>query len=469
MVRLFCELIKKILIFCSLLLLPFQEIYATEISLIRDIESEQFIANLVKPIFNAAKIDYDEFDVYIVNRKDLNAFVSNSSSVFVHLGLITFGDNSDELNGVLAHEIGHIANKHWIKMSIADDDKTIIGRTAGYILAASTAITGIPLFVGLYIAGAQAYINAIERFSYSRNYEREADIAAVNFLKKTKRNSDGLFNTMNYLHSLYSVGGAKSNTRVIIPYLQTHPLTESRLEFFKTRRVDGDIGGGEQIEYQFCRVKAKLCAFYGCHFDIYKCLISNDKKDFVRKYFQIHQLWRQKKISLAIKSAQELLTKHPEDVMLLETIANINYENQKSEIAIDYYRKISKIIPNNLSVKLFFAQILIYSEKINNLNDAIIILRNIRLKKRDPNISQLLEYAYNKINETTLSKLFRAEKFYYEERCDEVDRILTDNNIVLNFEKCKKISLKKNNTKEFSDCKLIVNVFEDLKNWCSKN
>ena len=85
---------------------------AESITLITDAETQQFLANIVGPLYNAAGIPFRADKVYIVRDNTLNAFVSEGNNMFVHTGTLIEADNVNELSGILAHETGHRSEEH---------------------------------------------------------------------------------------------------------------------------------------------------------------------------------------------------------------------------------------------------------------------------------------------------------------------------------------------------------------------
>ena len=81
---------------------------AGAISLISDEETEIFLHQTLRPVFNAAGVAFRPGQIYIVNDRELNAFVTDGNRMFVNIGTITAADSQNELTGVLAHETGHI-------------------------------------------------------------------------------------------------------------------------------------------------------------------------------------------------------------------------------------------------------------------------------------------------------------------------------------------------------------------------
>ena len=81
---------------------------ARAVSLISDEETESWLYDLLTPIFKAANLPLNRDYVHIVKDDSLNAFVGDQNHMFVHTGTLLKAANSNEVEGVLAHETGHI-------------------------------------------------------------------------------------------------------------------------------------------------------------------------------------------------------------------------------------------------------------------------------------------------------------------------------------------------------------------------
>ena len=85
-------------------------------SLIRDTEVERVVRTYLDPLLQAAGMSTESVRLHIVNDSSLNAFVAEGQNMFVHTGLIMTLDTPNELSGVLAHETGHLADGHLVRM-----------------------------------------------------------------------------------------------------------------------------------------------------------------------------------------------------------------------------------------------------------------------------------------------------------------------------------------------------------------
>ena len=103
---------KKFLILLFFLL----SISSNTLGFIRDSEIENIIKEIVGPIADAAEQDKNNLKIFLINDKQLNAFVTPGQKIFIFSGLIINSKNMNALEGVIAHELGHITGRHHIKI-----------------------------------------------------------------------------------------------------------------------------------------------------------------------------------------------------------------------------------------------------------------------------------------------------------------------------------------------------------------
>ena len=86
------------------------------ISLIRDAEVENIIRDYSTPIFNAAGLDADSVSIHLVQDPRLNAFVAGGQRMFLNTGLLIQAQTPEQVQGVIAHEAGHISGGHLARL-----------------------------------------------------------------------------------------------------------------------------------------------------------------------------------------------------------------------------------------------------------------------------------------------------------------------------------------------------------------
>ena len=82
------------------------------IQFVRDAEIEELLREYTEPILRAAGVGGGGLTIYLVPSKEFNAFVIDGRRIFVNVGTLLQSETPNEVIGVLAHEIGHIAGGH---------------------------------------------------------------------------------------------------------------------------------------------------------------------------------------------------------------------------------------------------------------------------------------------------------------------------------------------------------------------
>ena len=145
-----------------------------------------------------------------------NAFALPGGTVVVTDQLIELAPDDASLQGVLAHEIGHVENRHLMRRLVSG---TVVG-------AVVTLIAGD--VSGVMVALPAALVN----LSYSRDMEREADAYAVRLLKRKGIPVEPLADLLQRLQTAHGSGDASGWAH----YLQTHPDTEDRIAAIRAAR-----------------------------------------------------------------------------------------------------------------------------------------------------------------------------------------------------------------------------------------
>jgi len=145
-----------------------------------------------------------------------NAFALPSGDIVLTDQLVALSrdDEFRDILGVLAHEKGHVVEKHSIRMAIKTGIASVI---IGYITGDISIIaTTIPTIL----------VNS----SYSRDFEREADAHALKEMDKMGVSTIYMANLFEALAKEYEELDSNSSLGNL---MASHPLTSDRIEYFK--------------------------------------------------------------------------------------------------------------------------------------------------------------------------------------------------------------------------------------------
>jgi predicted Zn-dependent protease len=151
-------------------------------SILRDAETEALLRDMSRPLVEAAGLRPENVQIVLVGDREINAFVAGGQIVYIHSGLLSAADNANEVQGVIAHELGHITGGHIIRFGEGAKVATGIMLLSLLLGAAAMAAGGGEAGAGIMAAGQQA---AISKFlAFTRTQESAADQAGASFLTK---------------------------------------------------------------------------------------------------------------------------------------------------------------------------------------------------------------------------------------------------------------------------------------------
>src|SRR5690606_21793520 len=169
------------------------------------------------PIFDAAGLASGDVEIYLVNDSTLNAFVAGGLKLFLNTGLIQRTAQPGQLIGVIAHETGHIAGGHLVRVRDEMENASIQSVLAAVLGAAAAAASGEGGLGAAIAAGGSSM--AMRNFlQYSRAQESAADHAALRFLDRVNWSSKGLVEFLGVLEDQELLSATMQD-----PYLRSHP------------------------------------------------------------------------------------------------------------------------------------------------------------------------------------------------------------------------------------------------------
>ncbi|MEA3079674.1 MAG: hypothetical protein QOF05_1082, partial [Sphingomonadales bacterium] len=86
-------------------------------SILRDAETEALLRDISRPLIEAAGLQPSNVRIVILGDPQINAFTAGGQIVYLNSGLFTSAENANEVQGVIAHELGHIAGGHILRQS----------------------------------------------------------------------------------------------------------------------------------------------------------------------------------------------------------------------------------------------------------------------------------------------------------------------------------------------------------------
>jgi predicted Zn-dependent protease len=376
--------------------------------LIRDTEIEDILRKDAMPLFKAAGLNADHIQIILVGSRpdDPNAFAA-PGVMGVTTALILESKNPNELQGVMAHEVGHLAAGH----SARSGEMTRAGMvpfllTMGLGVLAAAAGSG-DAAAGL--AGSASYFGALGAIGYSREQEGRADQAGATILEKAGLSGRGLaefFNNFRYQEVFSEYRRYR--------YFIDHPLSSDRIDSLASRvaamphyrQVDSPEA---MAEHEI--MKAKLQGFLQPQVAIVK--YAETDKSFPARYARAIAYYQMKEPDKALRLIEPLIAEHPDNPYLYELKGQILFEYGRAAEAEAPQRKSVELKPDAPLLHINLGQTLIALNDKAKLDEGIAELKKA-LAQEDDNADgwRILAEAYDKEHQDGLARLATAEYEY---------------------------------------------------------
>jgi len=384
--------------------------FAQAQSLIRDAEIEEMLFDFSAPIIRAAGLTPENVDIYLVNDQSLNAFVTRGQNIFFHTGLINQSESPNQLKGVIAHEVGHIAGGHIVRSDY--------GQRSAYAAALIAAGIGLAAILagegaagGLILAGAPQQYGTFEALAYSRVNEASADQYAAQYLERTKQSSEGLIEFFEKFRYQEVLSQARR-----YPYFRGHPLSSDRIDNLREVTSESDYYGRVDDDasiYRLEMAKAKLRGFLDSPQIVFSQYPPEDVSDFAL-YARSVAYFRTADLKTAISEIDTLLERQPDNPYFHELKAQILFESGKARESIPSSEKALELKSDSALLETALARALTDSTQPEDLNRAVDLFKSAL--RREPNNGYAwysLSQAYGRLNQEAFAKYAIAEQAYH--------------------------------------------------------
>lgn len=386
--------------------------------IIEDPMINEYINSLGNKLVAKADSVQTPFHFYVMKSNVLNAFAYFGGNVVIHSKLIIDTDTESELASVMAHEIGHVTQRHLARAMEARSQNSpyIWGATLGAILLAlANPDAGMAAITGTMAGSAQSQI------SFTQSNEQEADRVGIRTLTRAGFDPHA---SANFLQKLADETRFMSKPPEM---LLTHPLPDSRLSDIRNRSNQfAPKSVASSLNYYLA--KARLVILLGNNKNAMQLLIQDyQKRNNPQTQIALiyaDALWDLKmaKLTSAKNKLQPLLNSEPNNPWFVDLMTDIDLESDNSSAAIERITKALKTYPNNKSLQINLANSYIAAKQNTK---AISLLHRYTLKNADDIVGwELLELAYKGQRQRAQEMSARAEILALQGQFDQAIRLL---------------------------------------------
>ena len=374
---------------------------------IRDTEIEGIIREWTDPVLVTMGLDPAQVEILLINDNSLNAFATRGRIMGVNTGLILQTDSPNELLGVLAHEAGHIKNRHTLRDGAQNAGKQPFFMTMA--LGALAIAAGQP-GAGAALLGSSQYFGTLGALRYMQSQEGEADLTGARALEAAGESGRGLVSFFENFRSQEVFSDARR-----YPYFRSHPLSGQRIEALR-RPVEAaahyDHRDSPERMAEHALILAKIHAFMDPPNQTLRDYPAS-ATDYPSRYARAIGYYRDGQTERAITGVDALLAERPEDPYLWELKGQILFEEGRPAEAIDSHARAVALKPEAPLLRINLAHALIETNDPANLDRAIVELKTAVAREGDNTLAwRLLSQAYAAQGKEGEARLASAELYF---------------------------------------------------------
>jgi len=376
-------------------------------TIIRDAEIEATIRAYADPLFTAAGLDAAAIKVHLLQDDRINAFVAPGENMFINTGLLMRADRPNQVIGVIAHETGHIAGGHLVRIQQELHNATVES-IAALLLGVGAGIASGNGGVGMGAVALGQSIAQRDLLKYSRTQEASADQAGMGFLDATHQSSRGMLEFFEKLEGEEYLLGANQD-----PYVQTHPLTRDRIDSVAAHVAKSPYSDAKDPPELIEKHERMLAKLRGFLWPLDRVLLTYPPTDssVPARYARSIAYFRVSRLKEALVQIDSLIQEQPNDAFFLEQKGQFLFQNGRLADALPLYAQAANLKPREALIRQELGWVQLETENPQYIKPAVANLEfAARMESNDPTTWQLLAVAYGRDGQLAMSALAQAEQ-----------------------------------------------------------
>jgi predicted Zn-dependent protease len=365
--------------------------------------ANDYIQHLGKTLARHTEDRNIHYAFFINNSNEINAFAGPGGTIVINSGLILATNKEDELAAVLAHEIAHSEQKHWLK-DLNRQKNMRIPMIASSLAAIALGLIN-PALGGSALAGSMSGY-AQKQINVTRSHEEEADRIGIKLLYAADFNPQGMVDFLKELQKADQYHDLAS----IPPILLDHPLDEVRISDAQNRVeqlpkkyyiVNKDFFIVKEI------IRVLTASNPGSLIHYYQQQLIKSPHNNALQYGYALTLMKTLKFSLAKPKLESLLRQSPRNYYYLLALSGCELGLKNSSKGLTLLQKLYDEYPDNLAIISDYSTALIQFNQYKKAEN--IIEDGLEEYPNNPILFKNLAQAQARNGETARAYLTRAK------------------------------------------------------------
>ena len=308
--------------------------------LLQDVLLQDYLLNLTYDLSVASGLSDYAYQLLLIDDKRINAFAVPGGIIGINTGLLIHADSLDQFVSVLAHELAHLKQKHFLR------NIEYLQSTQNQDLAA------LLLGLGLFISGnsdaalATLYgnvgIKQNQLLAYSRDFETEADLLALQAMQVSGYDQSATIELLGKLQR-------DADKSFVVPeFLSTHPVTRNRIANLQERLLNNasqfkQTDVVERLNYDLLRSRLMIAN---------KLVQTDFKSPEVERYYRALMT---KNPQEAISLMHSLLSTKPDNLIYVVSLAEQLLADKQFKQAEALLLRHQVLNPQNYPINFYLA------------------------------------------------------------------------------------------------------------------
>jgi beta-barrel assembly-enhancing protease len=343
--------------------------------ILEDPEVTDYLQQLGSRLSSQSGVDNQTFTYLALREPVVNAFATFGGFICINSGLILLTNDEAQLASVMAHETGHVVQRHMARM-IQAESRMSLAALAG--LLAAVLISAASGAGGQAMEGAIAMSQAIalqQSINFTRSQEVEADEVGIHLLAGA--GFDPL-EMASFFESLARVEGLAEGQ--IPALLQDHPVTSDRIATSRAHAAQLPRGEPqpESLSYAFVkeRVRVLVTPVEARPEQYYVALRDNRPLTPAERYGQALLQMQNGEAATAVRTLGELRSAYPQLTMLYSAMGQALAASGQLGASLAFFQRSSELFPRNVPLTVRYAETLMQAGEPQQAHQLLLDLFN---------------------------------------------------------------------------------------------
>lgn len=383
-----------------------------QMPLIEDGEIVTYVQSVGNRIVKQLGTTLYDYQFFVIDAPDVNAFAVPGGYVFVYRGLIEILHSEGELASIISHELAHIQARH-VERRMQQSKVSSIATIVGVLASAFLGLPGnaaSALMMGT-LAGSQSM-----QLKYSRDNEEEADELGFRYL------SEAGYDPSDMVKAMKSLGKNRFSSSGSAPaYLSTHPLTSERVQYLQVlvnnyrKEHPPAVGKSPGNDEDFDFMRTALVSEYSDPKVAEQRLEAELRHGRDGSAYGLGRLYlREGQTEEAITYLRQAAGRHPDSPMVLSTLGAAYFQTGRLTEAQSVLQSALLLDPSSTSARLRLALVL---KELGKSQEALQNLREIeKFAPSFPEIDYHLGVLLGQMNQVGLAHYYLGR--YHHQKND---------------------------------------------------